>query len=352
MISDIHYDLNTLTLADTAMRQAISKANYLKVPLIVAGDLHNTKANLRAECVNAMLETFKLCETHCYILRGNHDQINEKSEEHSLNFLKRPNTLNDYNDEHFPSIEVVEKPHFYNELGSINGRSIHLIPYYHDVEELRQYLKIRVDKGSTIIMHQGIEDSHSGEYIQDKSALSHEDVKDYRVISGHYHRRQTIDTGDGSTFQYIGNPFTLNFGEVSDPEKGFQILMSDGLLEFVPTKLRKHIVINVEYVKHSNMYQITGKVPLEDIRSEDIVWVKVSGTKEHLITLDKPKVSKILGLDNFRLDFIPLDTDTTAEESRDLTQDQTLDSLIDSLTNTSDERKANLKELWRKSICS
>lgn len=58
LISDIHYNIQTLPLADAAVNMAITKANQLGVPLIVCGDLHDTKANLRGECVNAMLETF------------------------------------------------------------------------------------------------------------------------------------------------------------------------------------------------------------------------------------------------------------------------------------------------------
>ena len=46
LISDIHYNINTLPVADAALRQAIAKANELDVVLIVTGDLHDTKANL------------------------------------------------------------------------------------------------------------------------------------------------------------------------------------------------------------------------------------------------------------------------------------------------------------------
>ncbi len=56
IISDVHYDLNTLEVADAALTKAVSKANDLDVMLIICGDLHNTKANLRAECIDAMYE--------------------------------------------------------------------------------------------------------------------------------------------------------------------------------------------------------------------------------------------------------------------------------------------------------
>jgi DNA repair exonuclease SbcCD nuclease subunit len=326
LISDIHYNLNTLELADAALRQAFDKANQLKVKLIIAGDLHDSKANLRAECMNAMLRTFKdYSEVEVWILRGNHDSINEKSKEHSLNFLA-------------PYANIIEEPMYMFNIG-------YLVPYYHNPEELKSYLKT-LPKGATLVMHQGITGSNSGEYIQDKSAITPNDVAGFRVISGHYHTRQTIKLPKGGSWDYIGNPFTLNFGEAGDPEKGFQILMDDGSLEFVPTNLRRHIVLNVSKV--TDYWQITGKVPLEDVRSIDIVKVKLTATKEELSSMTRERVAKMLNLSNFKLDLIPLETTTTAPaEAPDLTQEQLLDSLIDSVANTSKEQKERLKELWR-----
>ncbi len=226
MLSDVHYDLNSLELADRATNIAINKANELNVPLIIAGDLHNTKANLRGECIYKIRRTLQRCSVTPYVMVGNHDKINEKSEQHALHFLEDIAVLVD---------EPMDMP--------LTGS--HGIPYYHDVEELRTYLKT-LDKGSTLIMHQGIQGSNAGEYFQDKSALRPEDVAGFRVISGHYHQRQTIQLPQGGTWDYVGNPYTVNFGEANDPPKGFQILYSDGSLEFVPTNLRKHVIIDCD----------------------------------------------------------------------------------------------------------
>lgn len=49
------------------------------------------------------------------------------------------------------------------------------------------------------------------------------------VFTGHYHKRQRIDN-----VQYIGAPYQLNFGDVGDDNKGFEILnLEDGTTEFV-----------------------------------------------------------------------------------------------------------------------
>lgn len=329
LISDIHYNLNTLPLADAAMRQAISKANDFKVSLIVAGDLHDTKANMRAECINAMLETFKLCKKTAFILRGNHDQLNEKSLKHSLNFLKSDN------------VEIVE------EVVHLKFIDTYCIPYQHDVVQFKKYLH-EVPIGSKVIVHQGLIGANMGAYIEDKSAICKKDTNGHRIISGHYHRRQTIDLPYGHKWDYIGNSYTLNYGEANDPEKGFQILMDDGSLDFIPTNLRKHIVIELD----DNGESLVPLHPYFDPRPDDLVRVKVYGRIEQLLSITKQDIRAYTGeCDNFRLDLIPMDTEAKApDDKQDLTQAELLDSLIDSLTNTSAETKTRIKDKWKRLI--
>lgn len=331
IISDVHYNLTTLEVADKAMRQAIIRANTLNVPLVVCGDLHDSKANIRAECISAMIETFKLCSKTPYILRGNHDQVNEKSEEHALNFLER-------------YAIVVDTNCYYEELES------YLIPYQHDPNEMRRILK-SVLPGSRIIMHQGLQSALAGDYIQDKSAIAHDDVKDFRVISGHYHTRQDIKTGrpqQGAVglFSYVGNPYTLNYAEANDPPKGFQILMDDGTLEFVPTNLRKHVVIAATCTEPCRVVRFGED---RNWNKNDLVWVKIQGATENLQSLTKQIVASMFNLEqDFRLDLITTQSETDLNiPTQNLTQDQLLDTIIEQTTNISDEQKARLKDLWK-----
>lgn len=335
LISDVHYSVHTLKLADAATRMSIDKANELEVPLIVAGDLHDTKANLRGECVNAMLETFSKCAEPPYILIGNHDRLNEKAHAHSLNFLA-------------PLARLVTEPRGRLKLVNSIATELLMLPYYHDPEELKAYLKT-IPKGSTIIMHQGVQNSNSGDYIQDKSALPRECFADFRVISGHYHQRQDIKCGrpqKGSVglFSYIGNPYTLSYGEANDPPKGFQILMDDGSLEFVPTNLRRHII-------HECDAMLLSAMGAPKVKSGDLLWIKMRGTKEQLQLLPKSKIIHHLYLDDFQINFkydqISTDTKTQVDTTLNLSQGPLLDSLIDSLYNTSDERKTRLKQAWK-----
>lgn len=315
LISDVHYNVHTIKLADAAMRQAINKANSLDLPLIIAGDLHDTKANLRGECVEAMLNTLELAKTKVYIIVGNHDLINEKSTNNALEFLRG-------------TAELITHPR--------NLGHLHLFPYFSDSSVLVAELN-KVPKGSTIIMHQGVNDANSGEYAHDKSALSSDIFDGYRVISGHYHARQTIQCGTTGIFDYIGNPYTLTFGESQDPAKGYQILNSDGTLEFVPTNLRKHTIVDL--VAGNDIPPLTG------VSDEDLVWVKISGTKEQLATVSKRDINEALGRTAYKLDLFPIAQETTIIASK---QDaySLLDTIIDDMRHTTIQRE-RVKLLWR-----
>lgn len=334
IISDIHFTPSTLELASRSLMLAQYKAKELDVPLVIAGDTMDSKAVLRAECVNRFMQQLAQHDApQTYLLVGNHDLCNEKGTEHSLNFA-------------FDLCEIVSRP---VEVYLKNKRVL-LIPYQSDLENLEALLKDK-DNPDTIIMHQGVSGSKSGHYIQDKSAIPQEWVKDYRVISGHYHTRQDIKCGRPrkgaiGLFSYVGNPYTLNFAEANDPEKGFQVLYDDGLLEFVPTNLRKHVVIETD-LEGLDIWEHTGS----KLNLNDIVWIKVKGPRSELSKLDKKHIGeKCVGRNNFKLDLIPTESaDIIKSPVKQETPLQILDNLIDLLGDTV-EHKALLKSLSRELI--
>lgn len=325
LIADIHYSLATLQLADQSMRLAIETAHSQRLPLIVAGDLHDTKGAMRGECVNAMLDTFRLANAHgveVYIIPGNHCRINEKSKEHALTFLR-------------DLVYLVESPTLVQEL------DLWLVPYESNAAELSRVLKC-IPEGSTVIAHTGIQSAYMGHYTQDKSSLPKEEFAHLRTISGHYHKAQDIKCGrprKGAVglFSYIGNPYTLNYGEASDGPKGFQILNTDGSLTQVPTNLRKHISLERTVA--------TLLDPIPDLQPNDLVKIKVTGKRSELNQVDKKAVGlQLIGHSNFTLDLCP--EKSTEAKPKQKTVEISLDPLIDTLKD-SDEHKAYLKSLWR-----
>lgn len=337
LISDVHFNINTLWLASSALNTAVTMANDLGVHLVIAGDLHDTKANMRAECVNQIRSILMCATKKPYVLIGNHDLINEKSVSNALNFLR-------------DSCVVVEHINYHSEI------DLNFIPYLSDISYLDSYefmnnLKVHTLSNTQVIMHQGIIGSNSGEYYQDKSAIPKEALANFRVISGHYHTRQDIKCGpikDGNVglASYIGNPYTLSFAEASDPVKGFQVLYDDGSLEFIPTNLRKHVVL--EYAApsmDSSLHQY-----FTQIKDEDLVWVKVTGTREDLSKITKQSMAKLIKRDDFKFDLIPTDNETNYQVSSSTENpSDVLDKLIDS-TASSNDQKFRIKELYRQFI--
>jgi DNA repair exonuclease SbcCD nuclease subunit len=329
LIADLHFTVSTLELASTALQMAMDKAFELGIPLVLAGDTLDGKAIIRAECSNKLLSLFRMHSNKIfrkwgqrqkvYLIDGNHDKLNEKADDSALEFL---HTYCDLISHSVP-IQV--------------SSDLAFIPYQANPDTFRACLSV-VEKYKIIICHQGLVGASMGHYVQDKSAITLKDVEGYRIISGHYHARQDIEN-----WSYIGNPYTLSFGEARDPEKGFQILHSDGVLEFIPTKLRKHVVIDapIELVRSDTALELS---------SGDWLWLRIRGPKVELDQLSKCQIANKFGLSpNFKLDLIPIEDTELVLDRRELSDSELLDKIIDNTKETKDTKK-DLKKLWREVI--
>lgn len=321
IIGDIHFTPSTLEPATQSFIMAQKEALRLRVPLIVNGDTLDSKAIMRAECVNRLLELTSLktdVRPVTYFNVGNHDMMNEKGEGHTLGFLRA----------HAYVIDTPQK---------LSGTDLWIIPYQNSYDKMREILH-SISKGSTLIVHQGVESACMGHYVQDKTSLSKAAYADFRVIASHYHKAQNIKCGRPrkggvGLFSYIGNPYTLSFGEAYDGPKGFSVLYDNGILENIPTNLRKHVIVSC------------SPSAVEDIaiwlesKKDDLYWVKVKGPKSELCSIDKSI------LKNVKLDLIPTDS-TEIKNIENKTEHEILDELIDNSGETEQE-KVYLKKLWR-----
>lgn len=323
-ISDIHFSLSTLELATISLQAAIDKAKELHVSLIIAGDLLNDKAIIRGEVANRLIDIFESARvaapTKPFIIVGNHDLINEKGVEHSLNFLR-------------PYAHIVEEPLIYGPEDLI------LVPYMSNVFDLNKVMAIGINsirrKPSIMIMHQGFQGAHLGDYVQDKTSINPDSVKKFNVISGHYHRHQTL-----GTVTYIGSPYTMSFGEANDGPKGFLVLYDDGSYTREILNLRKHVILEVQHDTHIG--------PIPGINSDDLLWLKVRGPESELKKLNKNQIGNVLlGHSDFKLDLIPTDSEPLKVDNlEEKTHGEVLDELVDFMEET-DDQKTYLKKIWR-----
>lgn len=327
LISDTHYSLSTYQIADQAWRQAVDKAYELRVPLIDAGDLTNDKAIMRAEVMNTLIKTMEYAQdkdVEVYCLIGNHSLINEKGSEHALNFLK-------------PYCNVIDKV--------CQGPGVYFIPYQSKADKFLDALAI-IPNGSIVIAHQGTKGGVMGDYIQDHSAFDPGVAEGYKIYCGHYHQHYTL----GSTVS-IGNPYTLSFGEVNDPPKGFLILYSDGSFERVLTNLRRHVVItaHVDELPYPDLLQYSsGGYP----KYQDLIWIKVRGPRSDLDKLDKVALGNhLFGHSDFKLDKIYTENEIQIEPTvKPLTAPEAFDFIIDQ-THESEAQKEYIKQLYRELLC-
>ena len=323
-ISDVHFTLNTLSLATEAFKSAIDKAAELNVPLIDCGDLTNDKAILRAEVMNQLLDLANYSEykkVQVVALVGNHSLLNEKvAGVHALNFLSH-------------KWDIVDK----SITGKFGNRFVCFIPYQSNSEEVARIAK-ETPKDFIVVMHQGVRGAFMGDYIQDKSSIDPELLKDFTVFSGHYHRHQTV-----GTVTYIGNPYTLTFGEANDGPKGYLVVYDDGTYEQEILPLRKHVIKEID-ITHTDFFE----AKLHDVyNTSDLIWLKVTGPRSQLAQLDKNHVGKYLfGHQNFKLDKIPTDSIEFKPLDKKMTENQILDHLIENL-GENDNKKKELKKLWR-----
>lgn len=309
-------------MATSALKSAQDEAIELGVPLVMNGDTLDTKVVMRGECVNRLIEILSREDApQTYVNVGNHDLFNEKSTEHVLNFLR-------------PYVRVVEAP---MEVYTKNG-PFRIIPYMSDPAVLSHYLST-LTKGQILVMHQGVQTAFMGHYAQDKTSLPPEAFDGFRVVGSHYHRRQNIKCGKVGLFSYIGNPYTLSFGEAQDGPKGFAVIYAPGALEFIDLDLRKHVVIDMHLHKAATFTRPnTG----------DLVWLKLRGPQSDLAVLEKKDLAPLVGVNDFRLDLIPDEgaAQETPKAEQPATDGEVLDNLIDA-TGETDVQKANLKKTWR-----
>lgn len=312
-ISDLHFNEKNLEVASAALQQAIDKAKELEIPLIIAGDLNDTKAIIRAEVANKLIrilreasETIKIA-----ILVGNHDLINEKGVENSLNFLS-------------PYADIISHTR--------SWEGINLVPYQTDPDQF--LTQINRHEG-LVVCHQGVLGAFMGEYIQDKSSVNPLKLKQFTIISGHYHRHQTV-----GTVTYIGTPYTTSFSEANDPEKGFLIVNADGTFIRWLTSLRRHIIIE------RDLDELTEE-DFCQVHENDLLWIKLHGPESELKKIKKSELGKkYLGRNDFKLDLISTDTTiTNIIHPKGLSNTQILDILIEDLSETRSQ-KDKLKGLY------
>lgn len=319
-ISDIHFGLKTLPLATRSLERAISEAEVLDIPLVVAGDLQNDKDHMSMIVQNKIISTLKSTKVPVFILSGNHDLINEKGKEHALEYLR-------------PYATIVDEITYSEDL------DVWFIPYQNSKQAFEDKINSLPHPGCKLVFHQGIAGAAMGDYAMDKTSVHPSTLAEHKGITGHYHRHQTL-----GTCTFIGSPYTVTAGEANDGPKGFLVVKDDHSFTRVLTDLRKHVTVIRTVSEIMN--------PVEGLQPTDLLWIKVSGTTPELDALDKDAVGQFhLGHSNYNLDRdYPQAVKPIEIKNTDSTDPKILlDKIIDDSLET-DEFKEELKSFWKEVI--
>lgn len=164
IIGDPHAKLNNLD----KINELFNKIEDLGHTTVILGDLLDTKAIVRSQCLNAYINYFKNSKLNFIILVGNHDLHEVTSTEHSLEPLKL-----------LPNVTIVDEP-----MGLHHG---FFMPYMHDEVRVKAAIK-QMPKGSVLFGHLELKGFDFGNgFICPKGMTGKSFTKFKRVISGHFH---------------------------------------------------------------------------------------------------------------------------------------------------------------------
>jgi hypothetical protein len=163
------------------------------------------------------------------------------------------------------------------------------------------------------------------------------------VFSGHYHEHQTL-----GNVTYIGNPYSLGYGEAGHPDKGIIVVYKDHSFDLLPLNIAKHLNFNLTAAQYHEMIDFSDMASVNSVFRADFLGAKVriQGSQKELESVDYKKLKDHLAVDELRLDLIPTDKSvkSTISLSPNMPDADLLDKCIDELPG---DPQLQLKALWR-----
>lgn len=280
VLTDTHLKGDNLTLVFDIFKQAYDLAEELGVKYVFhGGDFFTNRIGQNLMTLITMkmvLNIFKGTGITLVGIPGNHDKTNQDSEESYLDVFDDA--------ENFELVRDMR-------LIRIGDLSIGFLPFFtstyksrlEDLETLRDSKPYKKSVLLTHIAFNGVR-NNDGTVVED--AISPKDVKSWdEVLVGHYHDASEV----GKNIKYIGSAYQGNYGENIE-DKGFTILMSNGELDFEPSKFPKYIKVKLDVNDDidSEVEMLAG--------SEDNIRFIFSGDKTDLHKVDQTRLSE-LGID-------------------------------------------------------
>lgn len=292
-----------------------NKAEDENLPVIFGGDLFHVRQKVDIFDFNNI---FRIIGNHpkveTYLLRGNHDSIN--------NLMGSPSSIDSFN--FLPNVKVITNP----ETIKISNVNVFFMPYGEDKNFIREKLKefseiaSNSDSKSLLVGHLGINGAElmgtkaEGEF---NAGDFYPDIFDF-IYMGHYHKRQYIN--NRKDFIYGGSTIQNTFSDAGQ-DKGYDILTfyDKGVDDnFVLSRSPKFFTFDhydekvKDEISKGNFVRINA--PEEEINS-----INISDSEESKVRLSPIKEFDV----NKRLDISP--EDSTTEIVAKYLKDKGIDAL-------------------------
>lgn len=292
-----------------------NKAEDENIPVIFGGDLFHVRQKVDIFDFNNI---FRIVANHpkveTYLLRGNHDSIN--------NLMGSPSSIDSFN--FLPNVKVITNP----ETIKISNVNVFFMPYGEDKKFIRDKLKefseiaSSSDNKSLLVGHLGINGAElmgtkaEGEF---NAGDFYPDIFDF-IYMGHYHKRQYIN--NRKDFIYGGSTIQNTFSDAGQ-DKGYDILtFSDKGVDdnFVLSRSPEFFTFDhydekvKDEISKGNFVRINA--PEEEIDS-----INISDSEESKVRLSPIKEFDL----NKRLDISP--EDSTTEIVAKYLKDKGIDAL-------------------------
>ncbi len=287
IIGDLHLKVANLNIAQILF-ELIAKwiVEYDITDLIFLGDIYDTKAIIRSEAQNFLIEHLsdisRRSKVYTHIIVGNHDYENLQCHQNSLTPLN-----------------LINNVFIYNELFCHNDLSCAFVPFrptnelfLKDIETIKDCNNIQ-----TVFCHQGLAGFDLGSGFLDKTGITTNDLpKTLKFIVGHYHKPQA----DANVI-YLGTPFSHSFGETNHFKHigVFDVNTSNLTLVDTGKFLPQHYSIHWSSI--NSAFNADSEPYLNAIKDGDLVETIIHCTSDEIATYNSDFILSKLSTTNITL---------------------------------------------------
>jgi DNA repair exonuclease SbcCD nuclease subunit len=226
VFTDLHCSPTTL---DTCLEvlhivHATALKQTEKCGVLFLGDFWHHRGTLRVDCLNAILNEFRLWQVPMIMIPGNHDQVTLGGQNHGLTPLENSYRVVGPGGDDVPGPLILSHPTiFQNAL---------FVPHVRDMDIMKSIVQSnKAKESSALFVHTEVKGALMNDMIVSTNGISPSVFPPQKnIYSGHFHKPHSVETSSSSssssTIEYIGSPYQVSLSEAQQ-EKQLVVLDAD-----------------------------------------------------------------------------------------------------------------------------